>query len=297
METRNESKRREAARLGIILECYTQKSFVKVYPAFGIDKVKLSFADIGSSGKGGFDIYVDVDRFDLLCDDILSFMLKKSILSEQKTSSNPYPYSWKYVTGNSAEKEIRISQGMKSEVNIYARCGKTSKNIPMSYDDLRIMAKYFRRISEEHFNMLRDMTIQGMNNNAKYFKTNEEDKEKNEMYEEPLKDNTNPSPNSKNESKKENKGENTNQSVAENIRGFSTISEIKKIQEDMYYVDVIDKKSNSQTKLYFNNDSINSLGKEKWSELQEKVKIKKIALNIHVKENKGEYLFLSLAVA
>lgn len=251
------------------------KSFLKVYPAFSIEKIKFSFVDINTNGSG-FDIFVDLDKFDLLCDDILSNELKRSIMSETKTKENPYPCSWAYRTGNSAEKEIRISKGMKSEVNIYGKFNNERKNIPLSYDDLRIMAKYFRRISASHFDMLRDLTIQAMKKNEKYFKTEDIDNETRE-------------PEQQENSKAPEKNEEEIKPMT-----FITMSEIKHLKDNLYCMEVADK-NKAMTKLYFNESSIKVLGAEKWNDLLAKAKTTKMELNILTRENRGEYLFVSLA--
>ena len=280
-ERRNKSKRRELAESGALMAAYSQKSFIKIYPAFDIEKVKISFADIGSNGKG-FDIYVDMDDFDILCEDILSMNLKRAILSEKQTAQNPYPYSWRYVTGNSAEKEIRISKGMKSEVNIYGKHGSEKKNIPLSYNELRIMAKYFKRVSEKHFDMLTELTLKGMEENAKYFKMGKDDaryeKIENETEE------TTPTQEKNEEKTSEN-----------DVVTLKTVTEVRKINETMFCLDVIETKSEQQTQLYFNQNSINALGEQKWSKLQDDSKKSRLVLNIHAQKNKGAYLFMSMA--
>lgn len=254
---REKSKRREMAEKGILMEAYSTTSFVKVYPALGIDKIKFSFVDIGTNGKGGYDIFVDTDSFDILCDDILSKELKRSLLAEKKTKENPYPCSWEFRTGDFGEMEIKISKGMKSEVNIYGKFQKNIKNIPISYEKLCIMAKYFRRISTPYFDMLTDLTIQGMKENEKYFKQQEENEEKIIPM------------------------------------TFTTMSEIKHLQDNMYCMKVADK-NKTMTKLYFNESSINALGAEKWNDLLARTKTTKLVLNILARENRGEYLFISL---
>ena len=287
-EEREESKRRELARKGCIMEASTQEAFVRVYPAFGIEKVKFAFVDIGTHGKG-FDIYVDMDEFDLLCDDILSKDLKRAILAESKTEKNQYPCSWKYVTGNKGEKEIRISKGLKGEVNIYAKVGNKRKNIPVAYNDLRIMAKYFRRVSEKHFNMLTNLTLQGMEQNAKFFKPDAADKSGTEKDTE----STNTKTNSLDNSVKA--GNDTQDENANVVVALTTESALCRVKDNMYRLDVTNMASNEMTKLYFNEESICSLGEKEWLELQENVKKKKIVLNICAQENKGAYLFKSMA--
>lgn len=126
--------------------------FCTIKTAFDIDKVRFDFVKSGTGGQENFSIYVDTDRFDLLCDDILSFRFYKK-LEEDKV--NAYPKAWEYITGIKASLELHIGAGKNNPIVIQGR-DKTKKNangfvgIP-SYDELRIMAKDFKRLSGTHF--------------------------------------------------------------------------------------------------------------------------------------------------
>jgi hypothetical protein len=146
-----ESKRLTLAKSGAIFAAYTQRCFLRVYPAYGIDKVRFSFVTIGSGGKG-FDVYVDMDRFDLLADDILAHRLKKEL-------ANPSGRPFSYVTGVNGEKGVEIVEGRKSEACIHGHSCTENMYIPVSYDDLRILARYFKRTSMKHFEELAEITL------------------------------------------------------------------------------------------------------------------------------------------
>lgn len=141
---------------GKFAEYYTQTTFMAMYTAFDIDKVKLSFAKIGSHGKG-CDIYVDTDYFDILCDDILSGELWDKIINSKKDHSGYYPSIWEYSTGKKASKKVFIARGMKQPIVITGYDAETKERVMvtvMKYSELRIMAKWWRRISAPYYQKL-----------------------------------------------------------------------------------------------------------------------------------------------
>ena len=289
-EGRKESRRRSMAKNGCLIEVFTQKSFLKVYPCFGIDRVKFSFADIGTKGKG-FDIYIELDDFDLLCDDILDRTLQRKLLSEKATPENKYPCSWQYVTGNNAEKNIRISKGMKSEVNIHGKVGKEMKNIPMSYDTLRTMAKYFRRVAAGHFEMLTKLTLEGIDSNAKMLSgLSDSDTTGQNPAEDPRLSvsDTAEQPYSENQVVKPAGAAQSSAKVS-----FKTKGNIKQVKEALFFVPVINRENKNETNLFFNKESIESLG-AKWNELKKAIKKGPVLLNAIVHEKDGSYLFISM---
>ena len=147
------SLERRRFREGLLGACFTQKGwFCKIYPAYPIDKIKFSFVMKGQNGTG-FDVYVDVPKFDLLCDDILSFRLYQKIEAD-RAANKPYPEAWVHNTGENASKSVKIGHG-KSGVLIQGGTTQPQKqfgNVPCTYDDLRIIAKWFKRTSEKWFN-------------------------------------------------------------------------------------------------------------------------------------------------
>lgn len=139
---------------GQIASFYTLNGwFCTIKPAYKIDKVQFDFVKKGTNAKSAFSIYVDMDRFDLLCDDILSGRFSAA-LEADKGGTNPQ--AWKYVTGEKASKELRIGAGRNTPVVIQGVDKKTQGAYAsvgiMGYDDLRILAKDFRRTSAAAFN-------------------------------------------------------------------------------------------------------------------------------------------------
>jgi len=150
------SKRRKEIEEGIIANQYTLENwFVKIYPAYAIDLVKFSFVMKGHNGEG-FDIYVSMDKMDLWCDDILSFRMQK-IIEAEKAAGEKYPKTYKYITGTDGSKSVGFApstvKGAFAVINAsVVKDGKmVFANIPVDYDWLRIMAKWFRRTSEKWF--------------------------------------------------------------------------------------------------------------------------------------------------
>ena len=96
-----------------IFESWTQTWGLKVYPTYGIDKLKFSFVEKGAKGEGkSFDIYMDCLRdgaqcFDNWAYDILHGRLER-VLSAEKQAGEKYPKCYKYTTGENAEKSLGI---------------------------------------------------------------------------------------------------------------------------------------------------------------------------------------------
>lgn len=152
----SKSKRRKEIEEGIIANQYTLENwFVKIYPAYAIDLVKFSFVMKGHNGEG-FDIYVSMDKMDLWCDDILSFRMQK-IIEAEKVAGEKYPKTYKYITGTDGSKSVGFApstaNGAFAVINasVVKDGKKVFANIPVDYDWLRIMAKWFRRTSEKWF--------------------------------------------------------------------------------------------------------------------------------------------------
>jgi len=149
-----DSKNMKAAKEGILLEQYTQNGwFVKVKAtALVIDKVLFSFVKKGQNGAG-FDVYMDIDKFDLWCDDILSGRVATIITAEKKAGITE-PKDIKYITGENGAKYVGICPSTLGKAFGTISGKGLDKNgkvifgyVPVSYDDLRIMAKRFKRVS------------------------------------------------------------------------------------------------------------------------------------------------------
>ena len=140
------SKFKKMIEQGCIAEWYTLNGyFLKIYPAFEIDKVKFSFVMKGKQGAG-FDVYVDTEDFSLLCDDIKNFRMMKLI----ERDTGQYPSAWKYATGENGALSVAIGKSQKGGVVIQGKDGNKKVNafVPLTcYNDLRKMAVLYDLVS------------------------------------------------------------------------------------------------------------------------------------------------------
>lgn len=98
----------EMLKIGCIEQDYTLNGyFVRVYPAFSIDKVRFSFVKRNTGGKEAFDIYVDTWIFQNLCDEILSGAFARKLAKDK----GDYPTAFQYTTGENASKHLAIGAG------------------------------------------------------------------------------------------------------------------------------------------------------------------------------------------
>lgn len=193
-ENKNDSKgkRVNCAENGLIAEQYTQNGwFVKIKPIFSLDKnnefaynrptVLFSFVEKGKNGFG-FDVYVDMDVFDLWADDVLdvSKTFKKTIETEAQAGEK-YPVTYKYVTGSNGEKSVGFCKstikGAFATVNgCTVKDGKkVFANVPVDYNWLRICMKWYRRVTAPYFAMMAEVTRKNLV--SEWYKPKKEDTE------------------------------------------------------------------------------------------------------------------------
>jgi len=151
--SRNKSHIEEQMENNILFETWTQNWGIRVYPAYGIDKLKFSFIEKGAQGKGkSFDIYVECVRdgaqcFDNWAYDITHGRLER-VLAAEKQSGEKYPKTYKYTTGENAEKSIGIMNSTNGGYCVNASVpGPDNKkifaNIPVTFHDLRHIAERY----------------------------------------------------------------------------------------------------------------------------------------------------------
>lgn len=135
---------REEAKEGTIKAFHSQKGwFVKVKQAYAIERVCFSFVEKGTHGKG-FDIYVMIDDFDILCDDILSHRFETALVNDR----GDFPGAWKYVCGENGQNELAIGAGSRMPIVIQGRQKSENRTAfvgVVSYNELVTMAKWFKR--------------------------------------------------------------------------------------------------------------------------------------------------------
>lgn len=183
----NKAKRVNLAENGVLNEQYTMDNwFVKVKPVFNASltppgevgsnnrfsyerpSVIFSFVQKGKQGKG-FDVYMDMDRFDLWADDILDIAhtLKKSILAD-KANKVTKPTEYIYTTGNNGSKNVGICASSLSNgfASIYGSSIVEGKKVyayvPVDYTWLRITAKWFKRVTAPWFQSMAEITRKNM---------------------------------------------------------------------------------------------------------------------------------------
>jgi len=165
--TRKISKRREMANEGVLHSQFTQNGwFVKIKPAFSIERVVFSFVQKGTNGSG-FDIYMDMDVFRIWMEDVRSGAFARTIAAE-KAAGEKYPKAYKYTTGESAEKSVGF--GVTTGSSFCVINGKTFKdgknvyaNIPVDLTWMRVLAMYFFGVAEEKYKELFAATLNGSN--------------------------------------------------------------------------------------------------------------------------------------
>lgn len=175
-------KRVSASLNGVIAEQYTLDGwFVKVKPIFSLDpknafaynwpSIEFSFVKKGSNGEG-FDIYMDMDIFDLWADDVLDKTFMRNIESE-RAAKKQYPEIYKYVTGSNGEKSVGFCPGRNGSSIVINGCTvkdgkKVYGNVPVSYDWIRTLMKWYRRVTKSYYSMMTDLIIKGMTSNWNY---------------------------------------------------------------------------------------------------------------------------------
>ena len=141
-----DSKLRKMLMDGCIAEWYTLKGyFIRVYPAFAIDKVRFSFVEKGTKGQG-FDVYINTVSFMLLCEDIRSGRLLRQI----EADNGQHPSAWSYRTGENGSKSVAIGKSRSGTPLVQGRDTMQKKNaqVPLdSYERLREMALLFGIVS------------------------------------------------------------------------------------------------------------------------------------------------------
>ena len=289
---RKKSLIEENAEKGVLGAIHTQKNFVKFYPAYQIDKVKLSFVKTGTKGEG-FDIYIDILTFDNLADEILSGKLYKKLLSEQATETNRYPFSFRFVTGENAEKEIKMMKAQKADINIYGKSGKEYMNIPCSYDELKNISKLFKLTVKKRMDYLVSLYEDYEAKQSEY-RNVEEDKpvihEDESEQKESCTENTGKPEPSKPVAESEKK---PNNPVV--IYKLATIGEMKK-KKNLYVVEVQDEEDPEPKRLFFNEQSIQTISNDMFEKLCKKIEKKSVSMTAKVEENGNDLLFINFAV-
>lgn len=166
MNNDKKSLRKKYAEEGCLNAAFTLDGwFVKIKPAYDIDKVVFSFVKKGTDGKTSFDVYLDMDIFDLWMDDVSTYRMKK-VIDTEKANGEKYPKEYKSVTGENGSFTVGVCASEKlagmyviNGSGKHKEDGKLTGNllrafVPVDYNWLRITAKYYKRTCTEHFSEL-----------------------------------------------------------------------------------------------------------------------------------------------
>ena len=142
--SRKKSKAQALAEEGAFLAAYTQKSwFVKIKPAFGIDKAVFSFVKKGESSTH-FDVYMEADLLDIWFDDLKNYVVERTLLQEQ-AAGEKYPKGYKYVTGENGEKSVGfVASQTAGCITVNGKDGNMYANVPVPIRDLKAAAKRYQ---------------------------------------------------------------------------------------------------------------------------------------------------------
>lgn len=88
-ENEKKSKRRIYAEEGLLNAAFTLNGwFVKLKPAYAIDKMVFCFVKKNTKAAQSFNVYMDLDDFDIWMSDIENFRMKRIIDEEGKAKKH-----------------------------------------------------------------------------------------------------------------------------------------------------------------------------------------------------------------
>lgn len=171
INNRRKSLRKKYAEEGCLNAAFTLNGwFLKIKPAYDIDKIIFCFVQKGTSGKNSFNVYLDVDIFDLWMEDVSNFRMKK-IIETEHNNGEKYPKEYKAVTGENGSFTVGICASDKtSGMFVINGSGKHKENgtftgnilrafVPVDYNWLRITSKYYKRTCENHFSEISNIIV------------------------------------------------------------------------------------------------------------------------------------------
>lgn len=169
-ENEKKSKRRIYAEEGLLNAAFTLNGwFVKLKPAYAIDKMVFCFVKKNTKAAQSFNVYMDLDDFDIWMTDVESFRMKK-IIDEEGKAKKTLPETYKIVTGEKGAFTVGICKSSNGDGYVINGHGKKKEKgsyvgdfmnafVPVSYDWLRITAKYYKMTVKKHFDELSDLIL------------------------------------------------------------------------------------------------------------------------------------------
>lgn len=169
-ENEKKSKRRIYAEEGLLNAAFTLNGwFVKLKPAYAIDKMVFCFVKKNTKAAQSFNVYMDLDDFDIWMSDIENFRMKR-IIDEEGKAKKPLPEAYKIVTGEKGAFSVGICKSSNGDGYVINGHGKKKENgkytgdfmnafVPVSYDWLRVTARYYKLTVKKHYEELSDLIL------------------------------------------------------------------------------------------------------------------------------------------
>ena len=166
--SREKSYAQQAAEENLILDGWSQKWGIRVYPWYSNDKLKFSFIEKGSAGKGkSFDVYVNTQKPDNMgmCMDTWAYDILdgtfSQILKAEKSAGERYPKYYKIITGETADKHVGIMcSDTPGNYVVNAKNGANYCNIQITYAALRLFARRYLESYQSRRDELEDIRKQ-----------------------------------------------------------------------------------------------------------------------------------------
>lgn len=169
-ENEKKSKRKIYAEEGLLNAAFTLNGwFVKLKPAYAIDKMVFCFVKKNTKAAQSFNVYMDLDDFDIWMSDIENFRMKR-IIDEEGKAKKTLPEAYKIVTGEKGAFSVGICKSSNGDGYVINGHGKKKENgkytgdfmnafVPVSYDWLRVTARYYKLTVKKHYEELSDLIL------------------------------------------------------------------------------------------------------------------------------------------
>lgn len=282
----------QAARDNSIFSAWTRKWGIHVRPWYKMDKLKFSFVDVGTSGKGNsFDICMDVIKFGFPCfkkwaNDILSPSGRfEKMMALDAKDGEQFPKRYKYVTGEKGDKSIGICNGKNGGYVINASSMVNGKrvnaNIPVDFGDLTVLAQNFENSYKGREEEISKLRKEAEENITKQYKDEDGAANRPIIADEEMENakQIDASVTSKNTHTEEKKDTQENVSIPMKV----SLSGLPTKLDGEFCFDAINKETGSNIKLYVTNKVLSGEQKDTWANLSNTLKERRVAITFLVK--------------
>lgn len=168
----NQNNHEENKEKDLLLAVYGKDSFMKIYQALEIDKIKFSFAKKGNE-TNGIDCYMNADDFasDLIAkirNERLWVMLQKEKQRYTEAGEQYGKDVWESRIGNSSDNQLRsfsIQPGKNTPVVFRAKQDKNSITVGCDWRELELLAYRWKFLERDYERVLYERyTIANMKN-------------------------------------------------------------------------------------------------------------------------------------